>query len=249
MTYAIIGGTGFLDNPDFEITDEVQVETPYGSPAAPLLYGKLFGEEAILLRRHGAKHEYAPHRVPYRANIAALKLAQVQGIIAVATVGGIDEQLAAGELAIPDQLIDYTWGREVTFYDDFRVSGVQHVDMTNPFDNGLRNALRQSAKSLDVSLMWGGTYACTQGPRLETAAEIRRFARDGANMVGMTLYPECALAREIALPYAALCVSVNHAAGVASSEKGIDFASLDAMIASGISSAVKLVAGALKRLH
>lgn len=248
MTYAIIGGTGFLDSDIFQVEEEVELSTPYGAPSAPLLYGNLMGVEAVLLRRHGVSHQFAPHRVPYRANIAALRLAGVDGVIAVATVGGIDLKLGAGALAIPDQIIDYTWGREVTFHDDFGVDGMMHADMTRPFDERLRNALRQGAKEISTPVMWGGTYAVTQGPRLETAAEIRRFERDGANMVGMTLYPECALARELSLPYAALAVSVNHAAGVASSTQGIDFDALGEQIRLGVESAVSVVAATLKRL-
>ena len=246
--YALIGGTGFTDPSIFEVDEEITMETPYGAPSAPLQFGRLRGVECVLLRRHGAAHQFAPHRVPYRANLWALQAAHVDGVIAVATVGGIDVALGPGAIAIPDQVIDYTWGREVTYFDDFATAGMKHVDMTYPFDEGLRVALREGAKQFGATVMWGGTYAATQGPRLETAAEIHRYERDGANMVGMTLYPECALARELDLRYAAIAVSVNHAAGVASSSQGIAFDALGEMIKRGVDSAVSVVATTLGRL-
>lgn len=247
--YALIGGTGFTDPTIFEVDEEVEMDTPYGAPSALLQFGRLRGVECVLLRRHGANHQFAPHRVPYRANLWVLHTAKVEGVIAVATVGGIDSALGAGAIAVPDQVIDYTWGREVTYYDDFSVMGMKHVDMTYPFDEGLRVVLREAAKQISVPIMWGGTYATTQGPRLETAAEIRRFERDGANMVGMTLYPECALARELDLRYAAIAVSVNHAAGVATSQQGIAFEKLGAMIKKGVDAGVSVVSMALERLN
>ena len=167
--YALIGGTGFTDPTIFEVDEEVEMDTPYGAPSAPLQFGRLRGVECVLLRRHGANHQFAPHRVPYRANLWVLHTAKVEGVIAVATVGGIDSALGAGAIAVPDQVIDYTWGREVTYYDDFSVMGMKHVDMTYPFDEGLRVVLREAAKQISVPIMWGGTYATTQGPRLETA--------------------------------------------------------------------------------
>ena len=229
--FGIIGGTGFQNLLPFSIVDEVRVKTPYGDPSAPLLYGKLLGQDVVLMRRHGVGHEFAPHRVPYRANLWALKEAGVEGILACATVGGIEEAMGPGVLAVPDQLIDYTWGREDTYFEDFGKCGVHHIDFTHPFDENLRKRLLAAARSYPhINCLSKGTYACTQGPRLETAAEVQRYCRDGATMVGMTLYPEAALAREINMPYAAITGSVNHAAGVATSADGIAFTSLKEVI-------------------
>lgn len=222
---ALIGGTGF-DRPGIiEDPEEIDMETPYGRPSAPLIFGRLGSRPIVFLRRHGVHHEYAPHRVPYRANIWALQRAGVEGIIGVATVGGIGEALLPGDLMVPDQLIDYTWGRECTYYDS-PDAGVKHIDFTMPFDQALSALLISAARRLGKTIVADGVYACTQGPRLETAAEVARYARDGANVIGMTAYPECALARELELPYAAICQIVNSAAGLRESKRAIRFEAL-----------------------
>ncbi|WP_295479427.1 S-methyl-5'-thioinosine phosphorylase [Sutterella sp.] len=242
--FALIGGTGFEESGILTDCEEVTVETPYGAPAAPLVYGKLGGTPLVFLRRHGARHEFAPHRVPYRANLWALKAAGVEGVIAVATVGGVGEAMGPGMLMVPDQILDYTWGREHTYYDSPE-AGVKHVDFTYPFDAGVCDLLIKSARRVGRAVMAEGVYACTQGPRLESAAEVRRFARDGANVIGMTLCPECALARELDLPYGALCVSVNSAAGLRESRRAIRFDGLKAQVAEGVAAAVDVVREAL----
>lgn len=237
---ALIGGSGFTNDDVITDREEIVMTTPYGAPSAPLVLGRLGGERIIFLRRHGRCHEFAPHRLPTRANIWALRQAGAEGIIAVGTVGGIARALGPGAIAVPDQLIDYTWGREVTYYDDPAV-GVKHIDMTKPFDEALRRRLLDAAAAIGVEAMAGGVYACTQGPRLETAAEVRRFERDGCDMIGMTLYPECALARELGVPYAGICVSVNHAAGMGGSADGIDWEALKDIVEKAVQGVVAVV--------
>lgn len=238
--YALIGGSGFEGNDVIRVTEEVEMTTPYGAPSAPIVFGTLGGVEIAFLRRHGVRHEYAPHRVPYRANLWALSKLKVSGVIAVGTVGGIAPALGPGALAVPDQLIDYTWGREVTYFDSPE-TGVRHVDMTWPFDRSLSRRLIMAAGRLGIPVEERGVYAATQGPRLETAAEVERMRRDGADMIGMTLYPECALARELDLSYAGLCVSVNHAAGMGESAESIDFEGLKDAVAKAVLRAVDVV--------
>lgn len=244
---ALIGGSGFDGSLRFTGRREESVGTPYGPCSSPLVFGSLEGVPCIFLYRHGLHHQFAPHRVPARANLWALKKAGAEGVIAVATVGGAASDLPPGSIALPDQLLDYTWGREVTYHDDFS-EGAMHADMTKPFDEALRCHLADAAAALGESIRIGGTYACTQGPRLETAAEVRRFVRDGADMMGMTLYPECALAREIGLPYAALCLSVNWAVGIAESAEGISLEKMAALQKAGIGRAVRIAAAAMKGL-
>jgi 5'-deoxy-5'-methylthioadenosine phosphorylase len=245
---ALIGGTGF-DRPGIiEDPEEIDMETPYGRPSAPLIFGRLGSRPIVFLRRHGVHHEYAPHRVPYRANIWALQRAGVEGIIGVATVGGIGEALLPGDLMVPDQLIDYTWGRECTYYDS-PDAGVKHIDFTMPFDQALSALLINAARRLGKTIVADGVYACTQGPRLETAAEVARYARDGANVIGMTAYPECALARELDLPYAAICPIVNSAAGLRESKRAIRFEALKDAADRAAKSAVDVVEEAVRILN
>ena len=244
--FALIGGSGFTGNDVIENAEEVSVETPYGARSAPLVFGTLGGTPVVFLRRHGVRHEYAPHRVPSRANLWALKKARAEGVIAVATVGGCAPDMGPGRIAVPDQLIDYTWGRDVSYYDDFGAAGMKHVDMTWPFDRALSARLIEAAERLGTPVRKEGVYACTQGPRLETAAEVRRYRQDGADMIGMTLYPECALARELDLPYAGICVSVNHAAGMGDCRDEIDFASLEDVLRRAVGSVVEVVKEAVK---
>jgi 5'-methylthioadenosine phosphorylase len=223
--YAVIGGSGLaklagLDNMRREV-----VRTPYGDPSSPLVFGHFDGAPIVFLARHGHGHTLAPHVINYRANLWALKQVGVSRIISVATVGGILPELGPGGLVVPDQLIDYTYGRSNTYFDG-PDAPVTHVDFTHPYSQPLRDRLIQCAKLHQMPLAESGVYGCTQGPRLETAAEIARMARDGCTVVGMTGMPETVLARELDLPYATLAVVANHAAGVASSSEAI---SLDAI--------------------
>jgi 5'-deoxy-5'-methylthioadenosine phosphorylase len=217
---AIIGGSGLAELANLVATRDLVVGTPYGEPSAPLRFGLLGGREVVFLARHGAGHVMPPHAINYRANIWALRAQNATDVVSIATVGGIRADLAPGTLAVPDQIIDYTHGREATFYGRSE-TGVTHIDFTHPYCEPLRQRLLKACAAARQPVVAGGTYAATQGPRLETAAEIDRLERDGADMVGMTGMPEAALAREQGLCYAAIAVVVNHAAGRGASAKGI----------------------------
>ncbi|HEY3178878.1 MAG TPA: S-methyl-5'-thioinosine phosphorylase [Casimicrobiaceae bacterium] len=208
---AIIGGTGLTRLAALAVAHREVVRTPYGEPSAALIFGQLDGQDAVFLARHGHGHTIPPHRVNYRANLWALKDRGASAVVAVASVGGIC-RCAPGDLVVPHQLIDYTSGREHTFFDGGDQQ-VVHVDFTHPYSNEFRGWLLAAAKAANLAVADGGVYGAVSGPRLETAAEIDRMERDGATLVGMTGMPEAALARELGLPYAAVCVVVNHAAG------------------------------------
>lgn len=210
---AIIGGTGLTSLATLEITRREMVRTPYGEPSGPLTYGVLCDREVVFLARHGYGHTIPPHQVNYRANLWALKDIGVESVIAIAAVGGIREDLKSGCLAIPDQIIDYTWSRHNTFFENGSGDGVRHIDFTWPYCEDLRQKLIQAAASAKLDVSDKATYAAMQGPRLETAAEINRLERDGCDIVGMTGMPEAALARELELCYATCAVVANMGAG------------------------------------
>ncbi|HRP23548.1 MAG TPA: S-methyl-5'-thioinosine phosphorylase [Thauera sp.] len=226
---AIIGGSGLTQLSNMETLRREVVRTPYGEPSGALVFGRMCEEPVVFLARHGFGHTIPPHRVNYRANIWALKEARVTGIVSVASVGGIRADLAPGTLVVPHQIIDYTWGRSSTFFDGGD-SAVKHIDFTHPYDEDLRRRLLAAIAAAGDVAIDGGVYATSQGPRLETAAEIDRFERDGADLVGMTGMPEAALARELDLPYAAISVVVNYAAGRASSADGIVFGDIELVL-------------------
>lgn len=209
---AIIGGTGLDKIPNLEIVHREVSHTPYGEPSAPLTHGTLAGREIVFLPRHGPSHIIPPHRVNYRANLWALRHAGVGTVIAVAAVGGITERMAPGKIVIPDQIIDYTFDREHTLFES-DLTHVTHIDFTYPYCESLRQQLLDVGLESGVEPIAGGTYGATQGPRLETAAEIRRLQRDGCDIVGMTGMPEASLAREMNLCYASCAVVANWAAG------------------------------------
>ncbi len=209
---AIIGGTGLTSLDGLEITKREMIDTPFGEPSGPLTRGVLNGKEVLFLARHGDGHTIPPHRINYRANIWALHHAGIKRVIAVAAVGGIHDALPPGALAIPDQIIDYTWGRAGTYFED-DLSEVTHIDFSYPYCDELRAMLIDQCNVVGLSACETGTYGATQGPRLETAAEIARMGRDGCTMVGMTGMPEALLARELDLNYACCAVSANWAAG------------------------------------
>jgi 5'-methylthioinosine phosphorylase len=209
---AIIGGSGLTNLKNLDVTRSDVVGTPYGEPSGPMVYGRLSGKDVVFLPRHGPDHSIPPHRVNYRANMWALKQVGVKRIVAVAAVGGIADNLQARDLVFPDQIIDYTYGRSHTFFDG-EDGKVTHVDFTFPYCSDLRRRLAEAARRAGIAAVEKGTYGATQGPRFETAAEIRRMERDGADIVGMTGMPEAALARELDIRYAAIAVVVNRAAG------------------------------------
>ncbi|UTW45961.1 S-methyl-5'-thioinosine phosphorylase [bacterium SCSIO 12696] len=209
---AIIGGTGLTQMPELQIHHSRTVTTQYGSPSSPLLCGQLGGADVVFLARHGSSHNIPPHCVNYRANMAALKQEGVAAVIAVNAVGGIRSDMGAGALVVPDQIIDYTWGRQHT-YSDGPDAPLEHVDFTQPYTEPLRQQLLSALQAEGVAGIDGGVHGVTQGPRLESAAEIDRLEKDGCDLVGMTAMPEAALARELGLDYACLALVVNPAAG------------------------------------
>jgi 5'-methylthioinosine phosphorylase len=209
---AIIGGTGLTSLKGLQITRKEVVHTPFGEPSGPLTHGVLSGKEVIFLARHGYGHNIPPHRINYRANVWALKETGVRRVVAVAAVGGIHAELPPGRLVIPDQIVDYTWSRAATYYEE-GLTHVTHIDFTVPYSAELRALLIRSCREVGLGACEYGVYGITQGPRLETAAEINRMERDGCTIVGMTGMPEAALARELDLEYAACAVIANWAAG------------------------------------
>ncbi|MEX1034173.1 MAG: S-methyl-5'-thioinosine phosphorylase [Cellvibrionaceae bacterium] len=209
---AVIGGSGFDDFETLENTKIINLETPYGL-AAPMVIGQLEGDVLLFMPRHGSGQRMPPHMINYRANLWALKEQRVQRILAVNAVGSMRDIMAPGRLVLPNQLVDYTQGREHTFFTGCD-AGLEYIDFTEPYDRDWRNTVLRIASRHKFSLVEDGVYACTQGPRLETAAEIQRLIKDGCDLVGMTGMPEAALARELQLPYAALAVVVNWAAGL-----------------------------------
>jgi 5'-methylthioadenosine phosphorylase len=238
---AIIGGTGLGELPELEQPKRVPVRTPYGAASGPLTMGRLGRLEVVFLPRHGYRHTLLPHEVNYRANIWALRARKARDVVAVASVGGIRADLVAGTLAVPDQVLDYTYGRACTYHGAGR--RVTHIDFTHPYCGELRDRLLAAAASAGVPVVAGGAYAVTQGPRLETAAEIDRLERDGAAMVGMTGMPEAALARELGLCYATIAVVVNDAAGRRASAREVR---LDGAAAGDAMARVRRVLAALE---
>ena len=209
---AIIGGSGLAQLPVLEVTHRQVVRTPYGDPSCALTFGLLNGQNVVFIARHGYGHSLAPHEINYRANIWALHDQGVRGVLAIGTVGGIRPDMPPGRLVVPDNIIDYSWGRKHTFFEGLD-RPVVHAEFSSPYDDALRQRLIRAMADSGHSGVVGGVYACTQGPRLESAAEILKLERDGADIVGMTGMPEAALAREMNLPYAHLCLVSNWAAG------------------------------------
>lgn len=218
----IIGGTGLTELANLNIHRRLIARTPYGEPSQPLVFGDINGVEVVFLARHGGGHTIPPHAVNYRANVWALHSVGVCDLIAVATVGCIHPELHPGDIVLPNQLMDYTYGRKNTFHDGIELP-VKHIDFTEPYTAKLRQNCIAAAKQIQLPLVDHAVYACVQGPRLETAAEILRFERDGATVVGMTGMPEAVLARELNVSYAAICPVANYAAGKADSAHGIHF--------------------------
>ena len=210
-TLALIGGTGLTDLDGQAET--ITIETPYGRPSAPIRVVSSEPVRLLFLPRHGSPHRFPPHRVNYRANVWALKQAGADHVLAVSAVGGMGEAYVPGALVAPDQLIDYTWGREHT-YSDSGDTELAHVDFTWPYAGPLRTELLLVAAENGISLIDGGCIGVFQGPRLESAAEIRRARNDGCHMAGMTSLPEAGLARELGLDYAGLAVVSNFGAGI-----------------------------------
>ncbi|OOZ42048.1 methylthioadenosine phosphorylase [Solemya pervernicosa gill symbiont] len=228
---AIIGGTGLTSINTLEITQREVMHTPYGEPSGPLTHGKMCGREVVFLARHGTGHTIPPHMVNYRANLWALKELGVEKILAVAAVGGIREDMPPGKIVIPDQIIDYTYGRDHTLFES-DLTHVTHIDFTEPYCNEMRGLIIEACQSSGIDFTDNGTYGATQGPRLETAAEIDKMERDGCHLVGMTGMPEASIAREFELCYATCAVVANWAAG--RSEGPITMEEIDRHLSSGM---------------
>ena len=226
---AVIGGTGLTQLANLSVTRREVLRTPYGDPSGAVTFGLLCGRPVAFLARHGYGHTIPPHEVNYRANIWALHTRGAHAIVSVASVGCIRPDLSPGDVIIPHQIIDYTWGRKNTYHEG-QNSAVLHIDFTEPYDRDLRKLLFKAADMAGVAIKDSAVYAATQGPRLETAAEIDRLERDGADVVGMTGMPEAALARELNVPYAAINVVANYAAGRADSRDGISFDTIEAVL-------------------
>ncbi len=212
---AIIGGTGLNTLPGLEGGESREFRTAWAESPVIVTLGRLAGRDLLFLPRHGPGHLVPPHRINYRANIAALREAGARQVVGVAAVGGIREDCGPATLVLPEDLIDYTWGRAQSFWDG-EDEQMQHIEFAPPYAPPLQDALRRAAARAEVPLREGAVLGVTQGPRLESAAEVRRLARDGCDLVGMTGMPEAALAREAGLDYACLAVVVNWAAGIGS---------------------------------
>lgn len=243
---AIIGGSGLNQFPELRIVKERYFSTPYGDCSAPLTFAEIEAVDesaskstsVIFLPRHGKGHRLPPHLINYRANLWALKEAGVTRILAINAVGGMGTGMGPGTFVVPHQLIDYTWGREQSF--NFAADGyVNHIDFTQPYSCLMRERLIQSLSAAGLSFHPQAVYGCTQGPRLETAAEIQRLINDGCDLVGMTAMPEAALARELGLEYAALCLVVNWAAGLANQE--LSLVEMMQVLATGMSDIKKAI--------
>jgi 5'-methylthioinosine phosphorylase len=242
---AIIGGTGLTKIEGLDITHREVVNTPFGAPSAPLVSGRLFGKDIYFLRRHGFRHTIPPHRINYRANIWALKQVGVEQVIAVAAVGGIGKQCFPARIVFPEQIVDYTYSRGHTYFEE-NLPEVTHIDFTEPYSKKLRKVLVSAAGIAKVEALTSGVYGVTQGPRLETAAEIDKLERDGCTLVGMTGMPEAALARELELDYACCAVVANWAAGRGQGEITMD--EIQANLKISMENVRKLLAQVLRKL-
>lgn len=242
ISLAVIGGTGVYKLADLQDVDTRQIDTAYGKPSGPVRIGTLLGQRVAFLARHGEGHSVPPHLINYRANLAALKQIGATRVLALNTVGGIGDAFGPCVLACPDQLIDYTWGRESTIWDgNGNNSEALHIDFGDPYTTLLRHKVIAAARVTGVSLVDYGCYGATQGPRLETKAEIARMKRDGCDLVGMTGMPEAALARELGLDYACLAIVANWAAGCGTGEE-ITMAEVLANVAAASNGLPELVA-------
>ena len=212
LDLAVIGGSGLYSCPGLENTARHALDTPYGPASGDVVLGDFAGMRVAFLARHGESHSLPPHRVNYRANLWTLHQLGARRVVGVNAVGGIRRDMGPQVIVVPDQLIDYTHGR-LTSYCDVEGAEVKHIDFSEPYTESLRQQLLVAAAKAGIAVIGGGCYGATQGPRLETRAEIARMKRDGCDLVGMTGMPEAALARELALEYACLALVANFAAG------------------------------------
>jgi 5'-deoxy-5'-methylthioadenosine phosphorylase len=209
---AIIGGSVLPKLFDFQMQRSELPATPFGNPASPLQYGSFAKRDIIYLNRHGIERRTAPHLVNYRANMWALHEAKIDIVIGLSVVGGIRADMTPGHIVFPNQLIDYTYGRPSSCYEeDFDYT--KHIDFTHPYCPELHKVLIQAAQELHLDFTDDATYGVTQGPRFETIAEINRMERDGCDIVGMTAMPEALLARELNMRYTSIALVASKAAG------------------------------------
>lgn len=244
----VIGGSGLYVLDDNEAGESVSIMTPYGDDPVTVYKSKVASHDVVFLARHGSSHGIPPHRVNYRAYIHAMATSGVDSIIAVNVVGGISKQMSPGTVVIPDQIIDYTWGREHTFFDTLE-KAENHIDFTWPYDMALAKVLAARALAMDLPVTFGevrGVYGCTQGPRLETAAEIMRMKNDGCDIVGMTAMPEAALARELDIAYASIALVVNWAAGL--TQEAISFADITSTLDLGMADIKRVLLATIAEL-
>ncbi|MDR0453686.1 MAG: S-methyl-5'-thioinosine phosphorylase [Deferribacteraceae bacterium] len=206
----IIAGSG-MDIPGLKFIEDITVDSKYGAPSEGYKHFRYKDTDLYFLRRHGVKHEIPPHKINYRANIDGFRKLGVEAVVTVSAAGGINGSLCPGDIAVTSNAIDFTYGRNSTYFDDMEVF---HIDITEPFCPSLRRGILYSAAEAGVTIFDGGVYLCTNGPRLETAAEITAYSKLGADFVGMTLFPECALARELGICFANISVITNYAAGI-----------------------------------
>lgn len=242
----IIGGTGITElvaQQGLRLGDKQTVSTPLGEPSGELQWASWHDQSVVFLPRHGHPHKVPPHLINYRANMLALHHAGVSAIIAINVVGGIHPDMMSGAIVVPNQVIDYTWGRDSTFFDG-QYQPLDHIEFSDPYDERIRQTLIKGAAKAHVEVCDHGVYGATQGPRLETRAEIKRMQNDGCDLVGMTGMPEAALARELKIPYASVCLVVNPAAG--KTEDVIELDDIYAVIESGMTQVYAILGQALK---
>lgn len=206
----VIGGSGFYSL--LEDAEAVRVDTPYGEPSGEVAVGSLAGRRVAFLPRHGADHRFPPHRVPYRANLWALRSLGVRQVVTGSAVGSLREELGPGALVLPDQILDRTWGRPHTYSDGEQ--GVAHLSFSDPYCPVGRACAQRAAQAAGLPLTGSATLAVINGPRFSTRAESLDYRRSGATIIGMTAMPEAALARELALCFTSLCLVTDHDAGV-----------------------------------
>lgn len=246
QTVGIIGGTGLTElvaQQGLLLGNKETVSTQLGEPSGALQWASWHNQSVVFLPRHGHPHKVPPHLINYRANLLALQDAGVSAIIAINVVGGIHPDMMSGAIVVPNQMIDYTWGRDSTFFDG-QYQPLDHIEFSDPYDERIRQALIEGAAKARVDVHNHGVYGATQGPRLETRAEIKRMENDGCDLVGMTGMPEAALARELNIPYASVCLVVNPAAG--KTDDVIELDDIYAVIESGMTQVYAILGQVLK---
>ena len=237
----IIGGTGVYDPKIFDIKERVVLSTPYGAPSDAVLVGEMNGVEIAFLSRHGSGHVYPPHRVNYRANIWAMKHLGVERIISPCAVGSLQEKYHPGEIVIVDQFIDLTKGRDYTFFDGAKTV---HISTADPFCKEMNSLFAKEAERLSLPFHEGGTYMCIEGPRFSTRAESRMF-RNFADIIGMTLAPECQLAREAEICYTSLATITDYDVWA---EEPVDTATVLRTMAESIDRVRTLISATLEKI-